>query len=85
MQNIITHTSHHCDIEALKKTIIDKLLYTVGKDPVIATNREWLNATLYAVRDQLVERWHRSTGRSSPGRAPGLLSLDGVFNRPHIV
>jgi starch phosphorylase len=60
MQNIITHTSHHCDIEALKKTIIDKLLYTVGKDPVIATNREWLNATLYAVRDQLVERWHRS-------------------------
>ncbi|MGR5944596.1 glycogen/starch/alpha-glucan family phosphorylase [Enterobacter sp. C4G1] len=83
MQNIITHTSHHCDIEALKKTIIDKLLYTVGKDPVIATNREWLNATLYAVRDQLVERWHRSNRAqfSQDERQVYYLSMEFLIGR----
>ncbi|UQQ17292.1 hypothetical protein MYA98_17470 [Salmonella sp. WGH-01] len=35
-------------------------MFTIGKDPVIANKHEWLNATLFAVRDRLVERWLRS-------------------------
>ena len=34
-------------------------MFTIGKDPVIA-NTQWLNATLFAVRDRMVERWLRS-------------------------
>ncbi|MGU0160309.1 hypothetical protein ACVXHB_06955 [Escherichia coli] len=35
-------------------------MFTIGKDPVVANKHEWLNATLFAVRDRLVERWLRS-------------------------
>ena len=33
----------------------------VGKDPSISNQHDWLNATLFAVRDRMVERWLRST------------------------
>lgn len=47
--------------DALKHSIAYKLMFMLGKDPAIANKHEWLNATLYAVRDRLVERWLRST------------------------
>ncbi len=56
-----TYAAPTLSIEALKHSIAYKLMFTVGKDPVIANKHEWLNATLFAVRDRLVERWLRST------------------------
>ncbi|WP_075182542.1 glycogen phosphorylase [Pantoea sp. 1.19] len=47
-------------VEALKHSIAYKLMFTIGKDPSIANKHEWLNATLLAVRDRMVERWLRS-------------------------
>ena len=35
-------------------------MFMVGKDPSVATKHDWLNASLYAVRDRMVERWLRS-------------------------
>jgi starch phosphorylase len=29
----------------------------MGKDPITATTRDWFNATAYAVRERLIERW----------------------------
>ena len=55
-----TYASPTLSIEALKHSIAYKLMFTIGKDPVIANKHEWLNATLFAVRDRLVERWLRS-------------------------
>ena len=83
MQNSVVRTAYRTDIETLKKTIVEKLLYIVGKDPVIATNREWLNATLYAVRDQLVERWHRSNRAqfSQDERQVYYLSMEFLIGR----
>ncbi len=49
------------DVEALKRTISNKLIYNVGKDPVSARPEDWLHAVSYAVRDHLVERWMRTT------------------------
>jgi len=49
------------DLAALKRAIANKLLFTVGKDPEAAQPVDWLNAAAYAVRDQLVERWMRTT------------------------
>ncbi|GBU09640.1 glycogen phosphorylase [Gammaproteobacteria bacterium] len=48
-------------VAALKDSIAYKLVYNIGKDPLIAGEQDWLNATLLAVRDRLVERWQRST------------------------
>ncbi|MEY4747974.1 MAG: hypothetical protein RIQ60_188 [Pseudomonadota bacterium] len=49
------------DIAAFKRSISNKLMYQVGKDPVSARPEDWLHAVSYAVRDHLVERWMRTT------------------------
>ena len=40
----------------LKRSIANKLVYTMGKDASTAQPRDWLHATALAVRDRLVER-----------------------------
>ena len=45
------------DVAALQATILDKLNYHVGKRRAVATDRDWLMATAYALRDQIVDRW----------------------------
>lgn len=49
------------DVANLKLSIANKLIYTVGKDPVAAQPQDWLQATALAVRDRLVERWMKTT------------------------
>ena len=45
------------DIAALQTAILEKLTYQIGKRRTIATERDWLMATAYALRDQIVDRW----------------------------
>jgi starch phosphorylase len=45
------------DVANLQAAILDKLTYHVGKRRAIATDRDWLMATAYALRDQIVDRW----------------------------
>ena len=49
------------DLDSLKKSIVNKLMFTVGKDFSAARPEDWLHAAAYAVRDRLVERWMRTT------------------------
>lgn len=60
MTTPFSYTSPVVSVEALKHSIAYKLMFIVGKDPSIATEHDWLNATLFAVRDRMVERWLRS-------------------------
>lgn len=41
----------------IKHDVVERLTYLVGKTPVMATNRDWFNATAYVVRDHMVDRW----------------------------
>ncbi|MCW9698105.1 glycogen/starch/alpha-glucan phosphorylase [Avibacterium sp. 20-129] len=50
--------------ESLKKAIVYKLIFLIGRSPQEASQRDWLNATLYAVRDLVTEGWI-STARQS--------------------
>lgn len=52
------------DVAAFKRSVATKLMYAVGKDPVAASQDDWLAATALAVRDQLVERWMATTRAS---------------------
>ncbi len=45
------------DVAALQTAILEKLTYEVGKRRAIATERDWLMATAYALRDKIVDRW----------------------------
>ncbi|EKN4207257.1 glycogen phosphorylase [Yersinia ruckeri] len=60
MTTPFSYTSPIVSVDALKHSIAYKLMFIVGKDPGIATRHDWLNATLFAVRDRMVERWLRS-------------------------
>ncbi len=49
------------DVAALRKAVVAQLTYTVGKDPLVATTRDWFVATAFAVRNRIVDRWMHST------------------------
>src|ERR1700742_1467141 len=44
-------------VAVLQTAILQKLTYHVGKRRAIATERDWLMATAYALRDQIVDGW----------------------------
>ncbi len=48
-------------VEALTSEILEKLTYTVGKDPIVARPHDWLTAVIYAVRDRVIDSWMEST------------------------
>jgi len=60
MNSPFIYASPTLSVEALKHSIAYKLMFTIGKDPSVANRHEWLNATLLAVKDRMVERWLRS-------------------------
>lgn len=56
-----TYDTPATDIASLKREIANRLMFTVGKDPMAARDVDWLHAAAYAVRDLLVERWMKTT------------------------
>ncbi|HEY5719247.1 MAG TPA: glycogen/starch/alpha-glucan phosphorylase, partial [Gammaproteobacteria bacterium] len=51
------------DAAALRRSIANHLTYTVGKDPITATDRDWFFALAHATRDRLAERWMETMRR----------------------
>jgi starch phosphorylase len=49
------------DIATLRRALVAKLTYAVGKDPLVASDRDWFVATALTVRDRIVDRWMPST------------------------
>ncbi len=70
------------DRASLKHSFANRLIYSLGKDPITATHRDWFHTTAYAVRERLIERW-METMRSyyRIRRQTCLLSFPGVPDR----
>jgi starch phosphorylase len=49
------------EVGALRRVLVAKLAYAVGKDPIVASPHDWYIATALAVRDRIVDRWFPST------------------------
>ena len=45
------------DKEAIKRSLANRLEYSLGKDLYTATERDWYQVAAYVVRDRLMERW----------------------------
>ena len=57
--------------EALQAEILEKLTYAVGKDAIVARPHDWLQATILAIRDRIIDLWFessRATWRTSKQR-----------------
>jgi starch phosphorylase len=67
------------DSESLRESISRHLIYTVGKDAVAASKRDWLYALSTAVRDRLIERWMDTTRRSYQQDAKRIYYLSMEF------
>ena len=70
-------------VEAIQAEILEKLIYSVGKDPIVARPHDWLKATILAVRDRIMDRWmesSRETWRTSNKRVY-YLSLEFLIGR----
>src|SRR5437588_7400824 len=71
------------DVDSLKTSISNKLVYAVGKDPWTAHAEDWLRAAELAVRDRLVERWMQ-TNRAHDVQEPKrvyYLSMEFLIGR----
>jgi starch phosphorylase len=51
-------------VEALRRSISNRLVYQVGKDVRSATPRDWLFAVFHAVRDRIMDGWRQSLGQA---------------------
>jgi starch phosphorylase len=45
------------DRDSFARSLTNQLVYTMGKDPITATPRDWFNTTAYAVRARLIGQW----------------------------
>ena len=53
----LTREDYERDRTSLGQALSHRLMYSIGKDPITATTRDWFEATAYAVRERLIERW----------------------------
>ncbi len=51
------HSKKGMDTESIRRAIANHLTFTIGKDTLTATQRDWLDSVSYAIRDRLIERW----------------------------
>lgn len=49
--------NHGLDKESIKRSLVNLLVYAIGKDQMTATHRDWFHTTANAVRERLIERW----------------------------
>ena len=51
------HEPLNLSLEAVQQSLTNHLIFSVGKDPITATDRDWFFALAKVVRERLVERW----------------------------
>ncbi len=78
-------------VETLRRSIVEKLTYATGRDPLIAGDHDWFVATALALRDHIVDRWLKSTRDDTANNRkrvyylsleflPGRMLLDSLNN-----
>src|SRR4051812_43188550 len=69
--------------DELKAAVLAKLKFTVGKNPVAASQRDWFLSVAAATRDIVVDRWINSTQHSYEDQRKRVyyLSLEFLIGR----
>ncbi len=71
------------DTDTLARQIVEKLTYSIGKNPKEARKYDWLRATTLAVRDRIIDHWFESAEKaeSSGGKRVCYLSMEFLIGR----
>jgi starch phosphorylase len=67
------------DVDALRLSISNRLVYSVGKDLRSATQRDWLFAVFHAVRDRIMGGWRESLAQAEDQDAKRIYYLSMEF------
>ncbi len=54
---ILAHEKIGLDVNSIKKSVANHLTYSVGKDSITATDRDWFFTAAYVARDRMIDRW----------------------------
>ena len=67
----------------IKADILAKLTFAIGKDRLVAKDHDWLNATVLALRDRIIDKWMASTRESyqAKGKRVYYLSVEFLIGR----
>jgi starch phosphorylase len=52
-----SHEYRGLDRDSIKRSLVNLLVYAMGKDHIMATHRDWFHTAALAVRERLIERW----------------------------
>ena len=66
-------------VDALRRSIVNRLVYAVGKDFRSATQRDWLFAVFHVVRDRIMTRWRESLAEAEDQDAKRVYYLSMEF------
>jgi starch phosphorylase len=71
------------DPDTLARQIVEKLTYSIGKNPASARKYDWLRATTLAVRDRIMDHWFESADRFAEegGKRVCYLSMEFLIGR----
>jgi starch phosphorylase len=79
------HTRTGTSVEALKRALLDNLLYVQGRFPDVATLNDWYQALAYTVRDRLLQRWVATAQAYKQSQARTVCYLSAEFlPGPHL-
>ena len=81
--HVVTLPALHPHAAELRDTILDKLTYSCSTTPANAGSYDWYLATVYAVRDRMVDRWLESEQRTErkQGKRVYYLSIEFLIGR----
>jgi starch phosphorylase len=51
------HEPLNLSLDSVKQSLNNHLIFSIGKDPITATDRDWFFTIANVVRDRLIERW----------------------------
>ena len=60
---LLAHETIGLDAASIKQSFVDRLTYSVAKDFITATDRDWFFTAAYVARDRLIDRWMETMRR----------------------
>ncbi len=57
------HKPLNFSLDSVKQSLTNHLIFSIGKDPITATDRDWFFTLAGVVRDRLIERWMETMRR----------------------
>ena len=57
------HEPLNLSLDSVRQSLTNHLIFSIGKDPITATDRDWFFTLAGVVRDRLIERWMETMRR----------------------